>query len=393
MRNLAVVQAFMRDQRIDAWLVYDFRGSNSILAQLIPGDRHTTRRVFLLIPARGEPTLLVHDLDAQQYADVPMRRESFLGWRDLYEWLQRRLAGAGRVAMEYAPGCTLPVVSIADAGTVELVRSVGVEVVSSANLIQVSVATWSADAVQKHATAARQVNDVKDAAFAHIGERIRASGEVAEIDVQRFMQERFRAAGLEWPDGPIVAVNEHSGDPHYEPTPALSRPIRRGDWVLIDLWARVPGDENIFSDVTWMGFVGDSPPSENVRVFETVRAARDAAVKRAEDAWRAKETVQGWQLDDAARGVIESAGYGKFIKHRTGHSLSPGPKVHGLGMNLDNTETHDTREMLPGIGFTVEPGIYTPAFGVRLELNMYVDPQRGPVVTCPFQRDLIRVEA
>ena len=391
MHNLDLIQRAMREQRIDAWLIYDFRGSNSILPQIIPGERHTTRRVFVLIPASGEPTLLVHDLDKQQFAGAAIAKESYLGWRDLHAWLARKLSGAARIAMEYAPGATLPVVSMADAGTVEMVRAVGVEVVSSANLIQAGVATWSPATVEQHAVDSRKVNQVKDDAFAFIGERIRAAGGTTEIEVQAFMHGRFKAEGLEWPDGPIVAVNAHSGDPHYEPTPATSAKIQRGDWVLIDLWARKPGDQHIFSDVTWVGIVGAEPSERQRRVFETVRASRDAAVTLAQQAWKAGRALQGWQLDDAARQPILDAGFGEFIKHRTGHSLSPGPKVHGLGMNLDNTETHDTREMMPGIGFTVEPGIYLPEFGVRLELNMYVDSARGPVVTSGTQTEIIRV--
>lgn len=388
-RNLELVQKYMQGERIDSWLVYDFRGNNPIFAQLIPGRRNTTRRVLLHIPARGEPTLLVHGLDAGQFASLSIRQQGYLGWRDLHAWLQKSLAG--RVAMEYAPGATLPVVSIVDAGTVELVRSVGVEVISSANLVQVSVATWSAEAVERHAVASRVVNQVKDDAFGHIGERIRASGKATEIEVQQFMHRRFEAEGLEWPDGPIVAVNAHSGDPHYEPTAHTSAAIQRGDWILIDLWARQPGEENIFSDITWVGFAGNNPSDKHVKVFDAVRAARDASVKAAQSAWSAKQSIQGWQLDDAAREQIIKAGFGDYIKHRTGHSLSPGPKVHGLGMNLDNIETHDTREMLPGIGFTVEPGIYLPEFGVRLEINMYVDPARGPIVTSQVQTEIIRV--
>ncbi|MGE0481238.1 MAG: M24 family metallopeptidase [Phycisphaerae bacterium] len=387
--DLASVQQYMRDEKIDAWLLYDFRGSNSVFARLLPEKHHTTRRIFLFIPATGEPVLLTHGLDANQFTRAGVRSEQYLSWPQLRDWLAATLAGRNRVAMEYAPGCSLPVVSMVDAGTVELVRSLGVEVVSSANLIQVHVARWSAAAVGQHRVASKQVDTIKDEAFALIRERLAAGRDVHEVEVQQFILKRFESDGLETPDPPIVAVNAHSGDPHFEPSPKTSAPIRRGDWVLIDLWARRPGDENIFSDVTWCGFAGRDVPAEHRRVFDTVRAARDASVQRAVDAWTRRERLQGWQLDDAARDVIEHAGYGEFIKHRTGHSLSPGPMVHGLGFNLDNLETHDTRDVLAGLGFTVEPGIYTPSFGVRLELNMYVDPTDGPVVTSGLQKDVI----
>jgi Xaa-Pro aminopeptidase len=207
---------------------------------------------------------------------------------------------------------------------------------------------------------------------------------------------RFATDGLETCDPPIVGVNAHAGDPHFEVSATSPAPIRRGDWVLIDLWARVPDDENIYSDITWVGFCGREVPAKHKRVFETVRAARDAALTRAQQAWKAGERIQGWQLDDAAREVIVGAGFEGAIRHRTGHSLSPGPKVHGVGMNLDNLETHDTREMISGIGFTIEPGIYLPdtaggegGFGVRLEINVFVDPHKGPVVTSCLQDDVV----
>ena len=385
------VQAYMRAQRIDGWLQYDFRGNNPVLAQLLPGQRWTTRRALLFIPAQGEAVLAVHSIDARQFASVAVASHVYLTWQDLIAWLAEITAGGSRIAMEYAPGGVLPAVSIADAGTVELVRALGAEVVSSANLIQVCAAQWSPAAQAAHARASQQVGAVKDGAFRFIAERLAAGQAVNEYEVQQHMREHFAAAGLEWPDGPIVAVNAHSSDPHYEPTAESAAPIRAGDWVLIDLWARVPGDENIFSDITWVGHVGTSVPKRGAEVFAVVRAARDAVVQCAKAAWSAKERVQGWQLDETARTVISDAGFGQYIRHRTGHSLSPGPKVHGLGMNLDNLETHDTREMLPGIGYTIEPGVYLPEFGVRLEINVFVDPQQGPTITSVVQDEVVLI--
>jgi Xaa-Pro aminopeptidase len=293
--------------------------------------------------------------------------------------------------MEYSPGAALPVVSIADAGTVELVRALGAEVVSSADLIQVCIATWSEEAQKNHARASREVAGIKDGAFALIRERLASNTPVGEIDAQRWMVEQFEKAGLQATEPPIVAVNSHSGDPHYEPKPGFAAAIKRGDWVLIDLWARIPGDDNIFSDITWVAFAGREVPARHREVFATVKRARDASVRAAQAGWKARERIQGWQLDDAARRELVKGGEGfeRFIRHRTGHSLSPGPMVHGLGMNLDNLETHDTREMLPGIGFTIEPGLYLPDFGVRLEINMFVDPAKGPVVTSCIQDDIV----
>jgi Xaa-Pro aminopeptidase len=391
MRQLPSIQAYMRDQRIDAWLVYDFRGSNPVLAQLLPGQRWTTRRAVLFVPARGAPELLAHGIDFAQFKDVSVPCTRYLGWTDLRDWLAARLAGCARVAMEYAPGGALPAVSIVDAGTVELVRSFGAEVVSSANLIQVSVATWSPEAQANHARASQLVGQAKDAAFELIRTRLAAGQRVTEYEVQQHILASFAAAGLETGEPPIVAVNAHSGDPHFEVSADNPAEIRRGDWILIDLWARCPTDANVYSDITWVGYAGTQVPARQREVFEAVRGARDAAFARAVAAWQDKTPVQGWQIDEAAREVLLRAGFGEFIRHRTGHSLSPGPKVHGLGVNIDNLETHDTRELLPGIGFTLEPGLYLPEFGVRLEIDVFMDPQRGPTVTSVFQKDIVLV--
>lgn len=380
-------QAYMREKGMDGWLICDFRGSNSVFAQLLPGRRFTTRRLILWVPAAGEPVLLAHQLDAGQFASAGITIQKYVSWRDLESWLASTLRDKKRIAMEYSPKCGLPVISIVDAGTIELVRTTGVEVVSSADLVQVTVARWSSSAVDQHLLASTQVAEIKDRAFDMIRQSCAAGKPVNELEVQQFILSLFAEAGLETPDPPIVAVNAHSGDPHFEVSIKDPARIRRGDWVLIDLWARRPGDENIFSDITWTGYVGQQVPQEHRRVFDIVRGARDAALDCAVAAWRAGRQVAGWQLDQAAMDRIIAAGFGDYIRHRTGHSLSPGPKVHGMGMNLDNLETRDIRAMLPETGFTIEPGIYLPGFGVRSEINVYVDPKRGPVVTSCLQTE------
>ena len=393
--HLNDVQAFMRSRGIDAWLIHDFRGNNPVLAQVLPGKRWTTRRAVYLVPSTGEPVVLAHSIDAEQFKHSGVRVDVYLRWQEYRAWLARAVEGRARVAMEYSAGCMLPVMSIVDAGTVELVRSLGCDVVTSADLVQVSVAVWTAEAVKKHAEASCKVAGIKDAAFGLIRERLAAGRPVTEHEVQQFILSRFQVEGLETADPPIVAVNEHAGDPHFEVSATAPATIKKGDWILMDLWARVPGDENIFSDITWCAYAGKEVPSKHREVYEAVRAARDAALEKAQRSWREKTPVQGWEVDEAAREQIVKAGYEKFIRHRTGHSLSPGPKVHGIGVNIDNTETHDTREILPGVGFTIEPGIYLPpsggGFGVRLEINVHVDPAKGPVVTSCLQGDVVRV--
>lgn len=384
-------QEFMQSRGIDAWLIHDFRSSNSVLAALVPGKRFLTRRVELLIPARGDATLLAHHIDAAQFAHCGVRVEKYLTWQEYRAWILAIGMGRTRVAMEYAPGATLPVVGVVDAGTVELVRSAGVEVVSSADLIQVSVAKWSADAFAKHKVASTKVNAIKDDAFGFIKTSLAAGTPVNEHQVQQRMLAAFAREGLETPDGPIVAANAHAGDPHFEVSPSASATIRKGDWILIDLWARLPGDENIFSDITWVGYCGSDVPAKHRAVYEAVTSARDAALACVQNAWAHKQRVQGWQVDEASQVVLRGSGFGEFIRHRTGHSLSPGPKVHGVGVNIDNTETHDTREVLPGVGFTIEPGLYLPEFGVRSEINVFMDPVQGPLVTSEIQRDVLRL--
>jgi Xaa-Pro dipeptidase len=395
--NLAQLQSYMRQERIDAWLLYDFRGSNFVLSRLLPGKRWTTRRVYLIVRADGPARVLVHGIDAAQFQNLslagePLHPKVYLSWPQIGTDLKQLLAGCSQIAMEYAPGCTLPVVSIADAGTVEMVRSLGFEVVSSANLVQHAIARWSPEALKLHHDASARVAAIKDEAFDMIRSALAATKTIHEHEVQAFIHDRFREEGLETADEVIVAVNAHAGDPHYSPSKDKPTPIRRGDWVLIDLWARRPGEDNIFSDITWVGFAGKEAPATHRDVFNAVKAARDASLARAVDGWKKKEPVQGWQLDDAAREQLVTASggaYRDFIRHRTGHSLSQGPAVHGLGMNCDNLETHDTREMLPGLGFTIEPGLYLPEFGVRLEINVYVDEARGPIVTSCIQDDIV----
>lgn len=416
--RLETLQQAMTEQGIDAWLVHDFRNANPTLARLLPphkatgagGKRHLTRRALLWIPARGEPAVLAHGIDRSAFdgavfaSGEPVAIESYLTWQELRAWVGARVQGVGgrgRVAMEYSPGGLLPVVGVVDAGSVEFVRSCGAEVVSSADLIQAAIAVWDDKALESHVWASARVAQVKDGAFALIRERLRTGAAVSEWDVCRFIRERFAAEKLEWPDGPIVAVNAHGADPHFETTAACTSPIKPGDFILLDLWARRPGDEHIYSDITWVAFAsgpsGVKPTARHQRVFEAVKAARDAAVSLAQSRWRRGQSVQGWELDDASRAQIVAAGLGPNIRHRTGHSLSPGAMVHGVGVNIDNLETHDTRALIPGIGFTVEPGAYLPdspdgpGFGVRLEINVHVDRQKGPTVTSCVQDEMVMV--
>lgn len=381
--RLAVAQDGLRASDLDGWLIYDFQGKNPIFWQLLGVPRHTTRRCYLFVPREGEPRLLVHRIDTTALAPFDLPTDTYLTWQELRESLPRLLGASRRLAMDYAPGCVLPVVSRADAGTVELVRSFGIEVVSSADLIQAAVARWSSGDLADHLSAAGKLHEALEAAFAHVAAKLDVG--VTEHETAQFLLDEFRRRGMTTEDPPIVAINEHAGDPHYEPSSERSTPIRRGDWVLIDLWAREDRPGTVYADSTWVAFVGERPPSRHQSVFETVIRARDAAIDRIRQGLARREAVQGWQVDRAARDVIDSAGYGAHFTHRTGHSL--GQQVHGPGVNLDDFETHDTRTLIPGVAVTVEPGIYLPEFGVRSEVDVHIGDE-GPRVTTAIQREI-----
>jgi Xaa-Pro aminopeptidase len=391
MFDLKRTQEYLCKKEIDAWLVYDFRGSNPVFAQILGQAKHTGRRAYLFIPKQGRPLLLAHFLDKSQFEDLTYEIAIYTSWVALRSALQKCLQGYARVAMEYSPGAALPIMSYVDAGTVELIRSFGVEVVSSANLFQIAVASWTPAALDSQLLVAKEVNAVKDAAFALIQRTAKSSSALTEYAVQNFMMQEFERRHLETPTRPNVSVNANSGNPHYEPSQTKTLPIRQGDWVLIDLWARYPGEQNVFADMTWVGYVGKEVPAQYQKMFDLVKGARDSVLKRLEQAWCTGEILQGWQLDDVARGHITQAGYGKYFIHRTGHNMGPGATLHALGVNLDNYETHDTREILPGLGFSVEPGIYLPEFGVRSEINVFIDPKRGPMVTTPIQEEILKL--
>ncbi len=374
-------------QPIDGWLIYDFRGNNPVMGQVAPGKRSTTRRNLLWIPASGQPRFLVHHIDAGQFKHVEHAVDLYLTWQDLRAWIAARLAESRCVAMEYAPGGGLPVMGIVDGGTLEMVRECApaVTIVSSANLVQVSVAVWSQEAVAGHAVASDHCGRIMKGVFAYIRENLRSGHNITEYQAQQWIISEFAKAGLVTADAPIVAVNGHAGDPHFEVSQADSAIIKNGDWILVDLWARLPGEHNIFSDITWVGYAGTQIPARHRKVFEAVRSGRNAAVALVKARWASGLPTQGWEVDDAAYQEIVKAGFKDGIKHRTGHSLSGGPRVHGVGVNIDNLETHDTRELLPGVGFTIEPGAYYDDLGVRMEVNMYMDPVTGPRVTSCWQ--------
>ena len=379
-------QEFLAGEGVPGWLIYDYLGCNPVLAQVAPASGHVTRPVFLYVPADGSLTLLTHHVDAGKFADAGVNAIVYSSRVTLESALRDTLAGASSVAMEYSPRNGLPRVSRVDAGTVELVRSMGPEVVSSADLMQYATQRWSPEQLAGHQRAADTLGRIVNEAFARIGQRINDG--VTEFEIAEFIRRRFREEGLTTADGPIVSTNAHCSDPHYEPAAEGSSSIAPGDWVLIDLWAREDTPGSVYADITWTAYVGDDPPERYREVFGIVLGARDAALSFLQDSHAAGDAIQGWQADDVARRYIAYRGYGDYFTHRLGHSIYH--TVHGEGVNLDNFETHDTRRIIPGVGFSIEPGIYLPEFGVRSEIDAYMS-EDGPYASSPVQRDIVLI--
>ncbi|HWP34332.1 MAG TPA: M24 family metallopeptidase [Thermodesulfobacteriota bacterium] len=374
--RVAAIQAALAEAGLDGWLFADFRGSDRIASTvlLLPGGTQT-RRWYYFVPAagRGAPRKLVHAIEPRRLEALPGETRIYASWQQLHAGLRELLAGARRVAMQYSPMNAIPYVARVDAGTVELVRSFGVEVVSSADLVQRFEAVWSAEEAASHRVAAEGCRATIDAAFAEVRRAIAAGRRLDEYGLQQFILAEFARRGLVTDHPPIVAVGPHSADPHYCPGPEGSAEIRPGDVLQLDIWARQAGERTVYADISWTAAVAREPSAEHVALFELVRRARDAAIALVAERVAAGRPVRGCEVDDAARAVIAAAGYGERFLHRTGHSI--GRQVHGNGANLDNWETRDERQLLPGTGFSVEPGIYLEGrFGVRSEVNVYLEP-------------------
>jgi len=384
------IQKSLRDEKLDGWLFFDHHQRDLLAYRILKlnPSRTVTRRWYYLIPANGEPKGLVHAIESGVLAGLPGKIQIYSSWAAQVDGLKSLLAGSRRVAMQYSPNCAIPYVSLVDAGTLELVRGTGVEVVTSANLVQLFEARWTAEQLEMHIEAGRRVDRIRAEAFQTIGTMLQANRTINEWQVNRFIREGFDKSGLVTDHGPIVGVNANMSNPHYEPGPEGSREIRKGDAVLIDMWAKLDRPGAVFYDITWTGYCGADPPSAIQNVFEIVRDARDRAVERVQAAVRNKEGIHGFDVDDAARGYIKEKGFAEYFVHRTGHSI--GEEVHGTGANMDNLETHDERKIIPGTCFSVEPGVYLPEFGIRSEVNVYVSANEARV-TGEKQQKLVAI--
>jgi Xaa-Pro dipeptidase len=386
--DLSAIQSALRERKLDGWLFYDHHHRDPIAYRLLAlSDKlHVTRRWFYLIPANGEPQKLVHRVEPKHLDSLPGNKREYSAWQEQHQGLKDMLAGVKKIAMQYSENNQVPLIGLVDAGTVELLRSFAKEIVTSGDLVAQFEATLSAEQIASHFAARDAVDPIMASAFKFIRERLNNGG-VNEYEVQKFILEGFKRADLITDDPPIVGVNANSGNPHYSPSREGAKPIREGDFVLIDMWAKQSKPNAVFYDITWTGVVGN-PSDKHREIFDVVRGGRDAGIKIVMEAFAAKRHIGGWEVDKATRDYIESKGYGKYFAHRTGHSI--GVEIHSTGANMDNLETKDDREIIPNTCFSIEPGVYLPEFGVRSEIDMIVRDGKAEV-SGKMQNELVLI--
>jgi Xaa-Pro dipeptidase len=371
MPDISAIQSELRASKIDAWLFCDILHRDPLAYRILGLDHGMAkRRWFYLIPAKGEPRKLVHSIEAGMLDDLPGSKHQYLGLGELEKGLGKLLAKSKTVAMQYSPRNNIPYVSTVDAGMVELVRGYKKKVVSSADLVQIFEACWSAEQLESHLAAGRIVDRITRDAFTRAGALVREKKPLTEYELQQWMMEQFRAHQIVADSGPIVGAGAHSGNPHYEPSADSPAPIREGDLLLLDVWGKLEKPGSVYYDITWTGYLGKSVPDKYAKVFDVVKRARDAAVNFVKEAVGAGRKIHGWEVDNVCRAVIRKAGHAKHFTHRTGHSI--GQEVHGNGANMDGLEMKDDRAIVPRTCFSVEPGIYLAEFGIRSEVNVYV---------------------
>lgn len=391
--NLKNIQSALRNRNIDGWLFYDFHNRDQIAYRILGLDstKLATRRWFYFIPSKGEPKKLVHTVEKFKLDPLPGKKYVYLAWEEQHKLLRKILGRSKKIAMQYSPKSNIPYISIVDAGLYELIRSFGYKIVSSADLVSKFEAFIDEKGYELHIKAGKKIEKIKNEAFNLIGRSVRENLNLKEYDIQQFILKRFAEEGLVTHDAPIVGVNEHPADPHFEPTLENSRVFKKGDTVLIDLWAKLNVPNGIYYDITWVGYIGDKPPAEYEKIFNIVKQARDAAVNFVIERFAKKKICYGWEVDEVCRNVIKKAGYGRYFIHRTGHSI--GSEVHGNGANIDNLETKDERQLMPGACFSIEPGIYLEGkMAVRSEINMFIKHNGEPVVTGEIQKEIVLIK-
>lgn len=377
--RITEIQAAIREEGLDGWLFFDHHRRDPLAYRVLkftPGSM-VSRRWYYFVPALGDPRKLEHKIEAHTLDALPGKQYLYAAWDEMVNRLREVTGGARRIAMQYSANCALPYVAMVDAGTIELIRGLGLEIVSSANLIQYFEARWTKEQLQSHVEAARRIDEIRREAFERIGAKQRAGERVTEWDIKTFILDRYQEDGIFIDHGPDVAVNGNASNPHYDPSRESCSEIRTGDFVLIDMWGKLERPDSVYYDITWTGYCGESVPEKIQRVFGVVVEARDRAIRRVEEAVASHSSLRGFEVDDAARDYIRGQGFGEYFFHRLGHSI--GTDIHGTGANMDNLETHDERRVIPWTCFSIEPGIYLPEFGVRSEVDMFVDESRARV--------------
>ena len=388
MPDIKAIQAELRASKIDGWLFYDHHHRDPIAGHILGlgNNGMATRRWFYFIPSRGEPRKLVHKIEQGALDSLTGRKLTYAGWEELRGQLQKLLSGSRKIAMQYSPENNIPYIGLVDAGTVELIRKLKKSVVTSADLVQKFEAAWTPEQLESHLEAGAIVDRITRAAFERAAALVREGHPLTEVELQQWILERFRANGLTTAEPPIAAVQPNNGNPHYEPKPGASRPIRAGDLLLLDIWAKCDRPGSVYYDITWVGYLGERVPEAYAKIFRIVRDARNRAIEFVREEVAHGRTIHGWEVDRAAREVIRKAGYAKYFVHRTGHSI--GQEVHGNGANMDSLETRDDRKIVARTCFSIEPGIYLPEFGIRSEVNVYVG-EREARVTGAIQEEIL----
>jgi len=390
--HIESIQRALQQDKIDGWLFYSFRGSDPIAENILKLDhaKFTTRRWFYFVPAKGTPIKIVHAIETGTLDTLPGDKHVYLPWQQLHQVVREALTGVKKVAMQYSPLNTIPYISRVDAGTVELIRSFGVEVVSSADLVQVFEAVWSDQQLETHLYAAKHMREIVDEIVREVRRRVLANASVTEVEIQDFILKEYDRRDLTAGHPPIVAINAHSADPHYAPNLQDNLPMKKDDFLLVDMWSKRKAPHAVYDDITWTFFIGETVPAEHQKIFNVVRDGRDAAIKEAQKRYPTGEILYGWQIDDVARQSITKAGYGQHFIHRTGHSIHE--EVHGNGANVDNLETQDSRRLMARTCFSIEPGVYLKGtFGVRSEVDMYLSEKEAIVTGLPIQTEVIPI--
>ena len=388
--NLSEIQEQLREQRLDGWLFFDHHRRDPLAYRILGFDpqQHITRRWYYLIPAEGDPIGLVHRIESGMLSTLPGSRVQYSSWPEQVQGIQKLIGPRKKIAMQFSPLCAIPYVSLIDGGTIDLIRTTGVEVVTSAELVQYFEARLDQIGLDTHLAAGKSIDRIRGGAFRLIGDRLHLGQIVTEYEVQQYVREQFTQCNLITDSGPIVGAGRNAGDPHYEPTAGKSATITRESLVLIDMWAKLNQPGAAFYDITWTGYCGGRAPERVQNVFEVVTRARDAAIDKVQQGVRQRADLRGFEVDDAARSVIFAAGFGDQFTHRTGHSI--GIEIHGNGANMDNLETHDERRIIPWTCFSIEPGVYLDDFGIRSEINMFVLDDSA-IVTGEIQRELVKI--